>query len=308
MVEPSFLALTRTPSMSPSSAEDTLPLRVCACGPIVVRPTRSPAKLTVAKSLLNIISSLPPQITRMGSANINCAKLIPATDRRCLPPRLPYQPSHDPARAQGHTNPAGRITAHDKLLLQSGRSGKVPDRGLPQPAIGDQEIAIFAEAADRHATRAAVTHRVQGKVRCQAGGAPCGNALFTLLAPLPRITLPERCSKSPAHDLVVNEPSCAGRESSTRGVMSAGVPRSRSHGHACRLWASAPVAKPPVPLLTHRIREALAPILSRSAPEGVSLCRNRGQQGYKYRHRCCRNRELTHFRLPQFSRTHLGLH
>src|SRR5260370_16906145 len=63
-VEPSFLALTRTPSISPSSAEDTLPLRVCAFAPIVVRPASSPAKLTVAKSLLDIISSLPPRIIR----------------------------------------------------------------------------------------------------------------------------------------------------------------------------------------------------------------------------------------------------
>ena len=32
-VEPSFLALTSTPSIAPSSVEETLPLSVCACAP-----------------------------------------------------------------------------------------------------------------------------------------------------------------------------------------------------------------------------------------------------------------------------------
>src|SRR5215470_15659296 len=73
MVEPSFLALTRTPSISPSSAEDTLPFSPAACAvvPIVARPTSRLAKLTVAKSPLDIISQLPPRIIRIGSADMN---------------------------------------------------------------------------------------------------------------------------------------------------------------------------------------------------------------------------------------------
>jgi hypothetical protein len=57
MVEPSFLALMRTPSITPSSAEETLPLKeaVCAFAPIAVKPANNPTKLTVVKNLLDVI-------------------------------------------------------------------------------------------------------------------------------------------------------------------------------------------------------------------------------------------------------------
>src|SRR5262245_47472958 len=60
MVEPSFLALTRTPSIRPSSAEDTLPLSgepVCACA---TAAHRAPLRLTHVTSnnvLSRIVSS-----------------------------------------------------------------------------------------------------------------------------------------------------------------------------------------------------------------------------------------------------------
>ena len=57
-VDPSFLALTRTPSIRPSSVEETLPLSataVCACAPTVKRPASRPARLTVVRSVLDCI-------------------------------------------------------------------------------------------------------------------------------------------------------------------------------------------------------------------------------------------------------------
>src|SRR6266853_4033454 len=59
-VEPSFLALTRTPSIRPSSVEETLPLSaVCAFAPTAIRPATRPARLTVVNSFLAIIVPLP---------------------------------------------------------------------------------------------------------------------------------------------------------------------------------------------------------------------------------------------------------
>src|SRR5262249_31905643 len=53
MVEPSFLALTSTPSIAPSSLEETCPLSaVCAEAPIVNGIASTQARLTVLKSAL----------------------------------------------------------------------------------------------------------------------------------------------------------------------------------------------------------------------------------------------------------------
>src|SRR6516162_5796961 len=57
-VEPSFLALTRTPSIRPSSFEETLPLNAeaaWACTATVIRPANRLARLTVAKYFLEIM-------------------------------------------------------------------------------------------------------------------------------------------------------------------------------------------------------------------------------------------------------------
>src|SRR5579871_1291228 len=75
--DPCFLALTRTPSIGPSSAEETVPLSAAACAfvPEAVRPAENPAnrpsKLTVVKNLLNIMSSLPAD-RPAESAFVNC--------------------------------------------------------------------------------------------------------------------------------------------------------------------------------------------------------------------------------------------
>src|SRR4051812_37815073 len=51
MVEPSFLALTRTPSMVASSAEDTFPVRTCAWALVEIPAwNRTPHRLALAKS------------------------------------------------------------------------------------------------------------------------------------------------------------------------------------------------------------------------------------------------------------------
>src|SRR6185295_6873817 len=63
MVEPSFLALTTTPSMLPSSAEDTTPVSAeapCASAPVGRPASRKPQVLTLASSqrfLMRIIIS-----------------------------------------------------------------------------------------------------------------------------------------------------------------------------------------------------------------------------------------------------------
>jgi hypothetical protein len=77
MVEPSFLALMRTPSISPSSAEETLPLKeaVCASAPIAVNPANTPTKLTVVKNLLDVIfRSLRADVLPWRPANMKFAK------------------------------------------------------------------------------------------------------------------------------------------------------------------------------------------------------------------------------------------
>src|SRR2546430_16155961 len=56
MVEPSRLALTSTPSIAPSSVEETLPLNACACD------ATTPAAmnmLVASRSVLNLMNSLP---------------------------------------------------------------------------------------------------------------------------------------------------------------------------------------------------------------------------------------------------------
>src|SRR5262249_28567763 len=66
IVEPSFLALTSTPSIAPSSLEDTCPLSaVCAEAPIVNGIANTQARLTVLKSALRrmvvlSLDDLPP--------------------------------------------------------------------------------------------------------------------------------------------------------------------------------------------------------------------------------------------------------
>jgi hypothetical protein len=58
---PSFLALTRTPSIAPSSAEETWPesAAVCALAPVTIRPANTPATLAYKKALLIRICRLP---------------------------------------------------------------------------------------------------------------------------------------------------------------------------------------------------------------------------------------------------------
>src|SRR6266446_3576193 len=176
-VEPSFLALTRTPSISPSSAEDTLPLRVCAFAPIVVRPASSPAKLTVTKSLLDVISALPPRIIRIGSANINSAKLLAATSSAIG--RRMVRREH-----RGVTNLAGRITAYNKLLLQFGRSGRSRIVGCctPHPYPRSRNRNFLQRPPIT--MRGMVLPHVGQKEKCAAKPEEHrGNALFALSAP-----------------------------------------------------------------------------------------------------------------------------
>src|SRR4051812_48790054 len=60
-VVPSFLALTSTPSIRPSSVEETLPLNVCACAPAM------PATVNIvvaSRNILNLMISSPCESNR----------------------------------------------------------------------------------------------------------------------------------------------------------------------------------------------------------------------------------------------------
>src|SRR5260370_23036666 len=185
-VEPSFLAPTGTPSISPSSAEDTLPLRVCAFALIVVMPANSPAKLTVAKSLLDIISPLPPRIIRIGSANINSAKLIPAAScrRACLLPAASLSAVGWSVVSTGrHKSGGPDHRTYNKLLLLFGRSGRPRIVEVLQTSIGDQEIANFSQRPPI-TMRGSVLVARGAKEKCAAKPEDHrGNALFALSAP-----------------------------------------------------------------------------------------------------------------------------
>src|SRR3974390_2640849 len=148
IVEPSFLALMRTPSISPSSAEDTLPLRaaVWANAPVVATPASTPAKLAVAKSLLDIITFAPSAdhshwIRQYGLAPPVPPALAGEGGPAAAAPAPPGQRPADEASAvaPARHNPAGPVAVHDRLFLRFGRAGSVSDpRRVRETAIGTE--------------------------------------------------------------------------------------------------------------------------------------------------------------------------
>jgi hypothetical protein len=64
---------------------------------------------------------------------------------------------------RGAQNPAGRITAHDKLLLRLGRSGRSRIERRCKPLSGITKSQFFAATADRSRGCGAVTRRVKEK-------------------------------------------------------------------------------------------------------------------------------------------------
>src|SRR5262245_46633648 len=64
MVEPSFLALTSTPSIMSSSAEETWPLSVCAC----VATTRANEAVVASRSDLHCMDVLPRWVDAVSRA------------------------------------------------------------------------------------------------------------------------------------------------------------------------------------------------------------------------------------------------
>src|SRR5262249_1252364 len=98
MVEPSFLALTSTPSIRPSSLEETCPLRVrvCAGAPTEAKTARTLDRLTDAKRWLRRMAFLP--VTAFARA---CPRLVRglkqiAVESAQTPTSPPLQPCcHD---------------------------------------------------------------------------------------------------------------------------------------------------------------------------------------------------------------------